>query len=156
MTLIGLGYYFYKFHKGEIESFIKNCLTNWNFNFTNHSRELTILFFSIAIVSFFAYCIKKFWEEQQKIIDESAKEIKDCIFSILEIPNEEGLGYPDIDVEHFSDHYAKEKNISQSLMKKIIKRLDKTFEEKNSEIVKITLYLDGKMKSFWKLKIDCL
>lgn len=82
--------------------------------------------------------------------------MQEYILSILEFTNEEGLRYPDIDIEDFSDHYAKEKNISESLMKKILKKLDKTFEKKNSEIVKISLYLDGKMKSFWKLKIDCM
>lgn len=156
IALVALGYYIYKFHKTEIIDFIKKHFTNWNLDFSNYNREIIILIFSIGIISVFAFYIKKYYEEQQKIIEEAAKEMQDYILSILEFTNEEGLRYPDIDVEDFSNHYAKEKNISQTVMKKILKKLDKIFAEKNSEIIKITLYLEGKMKSFWKLKIDCI
>jgi len=161
LALIALGICFYQLHKEEIKSFIKNHFTNWNFNIlstniSNNSRELVILAASIAIVSTIVYYIQKHFKDQQKIIDDSAKEMHDYILSILEFRNEEGLRYPDIEVEDFSDHYAKEKNIPQSLLVKILSKLNETFEEKNSEIVKTTFYLDGKIKSFWKLKSDCL
>lgn len=159
LALIGLGYFLYTFHREEIRTFIAPYLTKLNLhdlNLSNYSRELLMVIISIAIVSTLIYYVKKYYDNQQKVINDSAKEMQDYISSILEFTNEEGLRYPDIDVEDFSAHYAKEKNIPDSLMKKILKKLDETFEDKNSEIIKISLYLDGKMKSFWKLKMDCI
>lgn len=80
----------------------------------------------------------------------------DYILTILEYSYEEGHRYPDLDVEDFSNHYAKEKKISDNLIKKILKKLDKKMEEKNSDIIKVTINIEGKRKSFWKLRLECI
>lgn len=111
---------------------------------------------TITIIWIIFTYTNKYLKEQEKIVSEAAKEMEDYIITLLEISDENGSTYPDLDVEEFSNHFASEKKHSEKIMKKILKKVDKRFEEKDSEVVKINLYLNGKMRSFWKLKSDCI
>jgi len=151
-----LGFYVLKYFYSDIDNFIKS-----NFSFLKNIilekyKDLIYLILIITVIWIIFRYTNKYLKEQEKIVCEAVQEMQDYIITLLEITDENGIAYPDLDVDEFSNHYASEKNYSEIIMKKILRKVDKEFEKKNSEVVRINIYLNGKLRSFWKLKNDCI
>ncbi len=156
IILFGTSYFLFKYFYNDIDNFIGSNFPLLKDSILKKGKYLIYLITITAIFCILLDYSRKYFEEKEKIITEAALEMKDYIISILESTVDNTFSSTELDVEEFSNYYAEEKNHSEKTMKNILDNLDKLFKKKNSRVIKITLYYDGKMKSFWKFKKNCI
>lgn len=158
--IVGIGYWIYKHHGQDILSFLlrNSDMLNRTLSSTivaNHGIQFSVLVLCIGCISGIIFYLKDQHERQEKLVITTSEEIYENVLSELKELYDQGYEDPDIDVEKYIEYYKENvnKEINQTkLIKKVLKNIDKRIESQNSELLKINIYLDGILRSFWKLK----
>ncbi len=92
-------------------------------------------------------------KEEEKKIEILSNEINEEVFNLLNDRYSNGDETdPEIDVDEYMNNYNKKKNISLNTVKKIKGKMSEMTKNEKSKIIQISLYIEGSLRSFWKLK----
>lgn len=138
---------------GIFDIFKLNSMLQIESIFNNDKITFTITFLVIIISLFLLYNIFIILQQKKdEYIALSAiqKIVSTLCFKKMVIKEHD----PEIDVGEFTQNLSKELNMDENYIKKnIIDKVSSYFDEKkDSNVTQFNIYLNGKIKSFWKLK----